>query len=326
MKADRLLSALLLLQAHGRLTGRDLARRLEVSERTIHRDMEALGAAGVPIFALRGARGGWQLTEGWQTKVPGLEAAELRALVMAQPPRVLGDLRLASAAERALGKVMASLPASLRQQAVSIRQRLHVDVEGWRGGSENLSKLPTVEEAVWGGRRLAIRYVKGGRERLQGEVVERIVDPLGLVLKNSAWYLVAMTPDGFRTYRISRMEAATPLDAPCVRPPDFDLATYWKTSTKEYEQALPRFETVLRVAPRSAAYFQRWRTASIVGPPGEPDAEGWRLLRVHFECLDEACFVVLGLGQAVEPVEPAALRDKVRSEAEALLARMAHLV
>ena len=155
MKADRLLSALMLLQGHGRLTGRELAKRLEVSERTVHRDMEALSAAGVPVYALRGAQGGWQLAEGWQTSVPGLEEQELRALLMAQPPRVLGDLRLASAAERAMGKLMASLPAAMRQQAVSIRERLHIDVEGWRGSRENLSMLPVVEEAVWRNRQLS---------------------------------------------------------------------------------------------------------------------------------------------------------------------------
>src|SRR6476661_4646275 len=122
MKADRLLSALLLLQAHGRLTGRDLAGRLEVSMRTVHRDMEALGAAGVPVFALRGAQGGWALDKGWRTQVPGLDEAELRALLMAQP-RVIGDVRLAAAAESALGKLMASLPAAMRERAASIRKR-----------------------------------------------------------------------------------------------------------------------------------------------------------------------------------------------------------
>src|SRR5688572_16434907 len=146
MRADRLLSALLLLQAHGRLTGRELARRLEVSTRTVHRDMEALGSAGVPVLALRGARGGWQLEEGWRTRVPGLEEAELHALLMAQP-RVLGDARLARAAERALDKLLAALPAPLREQAASIRQRLHIDTTGWRGTPEDLSQLPVVQDA-----------------------------------------------------------------------------------------------------------------------------------------------------------------------------------
>src|SRR5580692_6153282 len=132
MRAARLLSELLLLQAHGRLTGKQIATKLGVSERTVHRDMDALSAAGVPVFALRGSRGGWQLDEDWRTQVPGLDEAELRALLMAQP-RVLGDPALASAAERALGKLMAALPASMRDRAASIRQRLHVDTTAWRG-------------------------------------------------------------------------------------------------------------------------------------------------------------------------------------------------
>src|ERR1700740_2549562 len=135
MRADRLLSTLLLLQAHGRLSGRELADRLEVSARTVHRDMEALSAAGVPVFALRGARGGWQLDEDWRTRVPALDEAELRALLMAQP-RDTGAPGLARAAERPLDKLMAALPASLRGQAASIRQRLHVDTAGWRGSRE----------------------------------------------------------------------------------------------------------------------------------------------------------------------------------------------
>src|ERR1700738_5017973 len=137
MRADRLLSILLQLQARGRLTSHHLARQLEVSMRTIHRDMEALSAAGVPVFALRGAHGGWQLDEDWRTRVPGLDAVELRALLMAQP-RGIGAARRARAAERALEKLMAALPVSLRAQAASIRQRLYVDTTGWRGANENL--------------------------------------------------------------------------------------------------------------------------------------------------------------------------------------------
>src|SRR5690349_4227338 len=178
MKSDRLLSTLLLLQAHGRLTGREMAKRLEVSMRTVHRDMDALSAAGVPVFAMRGAQGGWQLDEGWRTQVPGLDETELRALLMAQP-RVLGDVRLAAAAESALGKLMAALPEAMRERAASIRQRLHVDTTGWRGTGENLAMLPVVQEAVARDRKLAIKYWKAE------ELVERTVDPLGLVAKGS---------------------------------------------------------------------------------------------------------------------------------------------
>src|SRR5687767_14095251 len=146
MKADRLLSALLLLQAHGKLAGRALAERLSVSARTVHRDMEALSAAGVPVFALRGSRGGWQLDEGWRTRVPGLDEGELSALLMAQP-RVIGDARLAASAERALVKLIAALPVPMRERAASIRQRLYVDATGWHGTVQNLAALPIVQDA-----------------------------------------------------------------------------------------------------------------------------------------------------------------------------------
>src|ERR1700744_5246085 len=147
MKSDRLLSALLLLQAHGRLSSRELAERLEISQRTAHRDMEALSAAGVPIVALRGARGGWELEKGWRTKVPGLDEAELRALLMAQPS-ALGDPRLIAAAERAFGKLMAAMPGGMQQQAASIRARVHIDPTGWRPAGEDVSALPVIQEAL----------------------------------------------------------------------------------------------------------------------------------------------------------------------------------
>src|ERR1017187_3840182 len=140
MKADRLLSVLLLLQAKGRVTERELAERLEVSQRTIHRDHEALSAARIPLVALRGSQGGWELEKGWRTQVPGLDEAELRALLMAQP-RAVGHPRLAAAAESALNKLMAALPGPMRAQAAAMRERLHVDATGWRETGEDLSML-----------------------------------------------------------------------------------------------------------------------------------------------------------------------------------------
>lgn len=228
------MSALLLLQARGQMTGRELAVKLEVSERTVHRDMEALSAAGVPVFAMRGAHGGWQLDEDWRTQVPGLDEAELRALLMAQP-RSLGDKRLAAAADRAIGKVMAALPEPLRERASSIRERLYIDVTGWRGTTENLSMLAIVQDAVAQDRKLQFWYWRAGRER-----VERIVDPLGLVAKGSTWYLYAGTDRGNRTYRISRMEDAKLLDIPSIRPPNFNLEAAWKISAEEFRDEVNR--------------------------------------------------------------------------------------
>ncbi len=315
MRADRLLSEVLLLQAHGRLSGREMAERLEVSERTVHRDMEALSAAGVPVFALRGSQGGWELDRDWRTQVPGLEEAELRALLMAQP-RVIGDARLAAAAERAIGKLMAALPVPMRAKAVSMRQRLHVDTTAWRGTSENLAMLPIVQDAVTRDRKLAFRYRRPG-----AEPDARTVDPLGLVAKGSSWYLVALTPRGMRTYRVSRIEKARLLDLPSRRPADFDLASYWKTSTAQFVEAWHRFEAVLRLDPRAANWVKMWRIASPVEGAQNPDAEGWTTFRVQFEQEEEACFVVLGLGARAEVIEPESLRERVLSEITRLVER-----
>jgi predicted DNA-binding transcriptional regulator YafY len=317
MKADRLLAALLLLQARKRLTGRELAKRLEVSQRTVHRDMEALSAAGVPVFALRGAQGGWQLDEDWRTRVPGLDEAELRALLMAQP-RVIGDPRLAAAAERALAKLMAALPVPLRERAASIRQRLYVDTTGWRGTTENLAMLPIVQEGVWRDRKLAFVYWRAGRER-----VERIVDPLGLVAKGSTWYLVARTPAGFRTYRVSRIEEAKLLDAPSERPANFDLAAYWESSTEEFREGWKKYHATLRLEPRAAERMKTWRIASPVedGASLDADAEGWITLHVQFGHEDEAFFVVMGLGAEVDVIEPLSLHDRVAAAVAAVIER-----
>jgi predicted DNA-binding transcriptional regulator YafY len=315
MKAERLLSTLLLLQARGRLTGRELARRLEVSLRTVHRDMEALSASGVPVLALRGAQGGWQLDEGWRTKVPGLDASELQALLMAQP-RVVGNARLARAAERALEKLMAALPVSLREQATEVQKRLHVDTTGWGGTPEDLSLLPMVQDAVSRDRRLAITYWPPGRKP-----TERVVDPLGLVAKGGTWYLVAGTPNGLRTFRVSRIENARLLDEACERPADFDLAAYWKDATEELRKTRDRYEVTLRLEPATAASFQRWRRHSPRPAGSGPSPEGWVTIRAQFDDEDQALFVVLGLGPRVDVVEPLALQKRVAADHKAALER-----
>jgi predicted DNA-binding transcriptional regulator YafY len=303
-----LLSTLLLLQAHGRQTGRQLARRLEVSERTVHRDMDALSAAGVPVFALRGARGGWQLDDAWRTQVPGLDEAELRAFLMAQP-RVIGDTRLAAAAERALNKLIAAMPVSLRAQAASMRQRLHVDSTGWWGAPHDLEALPTVQDAVSRDRKLTIVY-----RRVNSERAERTVDPLGLVAKGTTWYLVANTPAGFRTYRVSRIEQATLLDTPSVRPPDFDLAAYWKSSTAEFLENRSRYQTTLRLRSEAADKLKKWHMCSPAQADDTPDADGWISVRVGFEDEDQALFIVLGFGSRARVIDPPRLRDRVATE------------
>jgi predicted DNA-binding transcriptional regulator YafY len=295
------------------MTGRALAERLEVSQRTMHRDMEALSAAGVPVTALRGAQGGWQLEKGWRTQVPGLDAAELRALLMAQP-RALSEPRLAAAAERALGKLMASLPGAMREQAVAMRERLHVDANDWRPVSEDLSMLPAVQDAVARDCRLSFSYT-----RADGEIGLRIVDPLGLVVKGMTWYLVARTPRGMRTYRVSRMSAVTPLAISFERPARFNLAKHWKKSVTELEAQRRRYSATLLLSPQAAESLIRWCVATPARTPlPEGAPAGWTAMGVDFESEEQALFVALGMGARVRVMEPEELRQRVAAETKAM--------
>lgn len=316
MKSDRLLSVLLLLQAKGRVTEREIAERLEVSQRTVHRDMEALSAARVPLSAIRGSQGGWELERGWRTQVPGLDEGELRALLMAQP-RAIGHSRLAAAAESALNKLMAALPAPMKAQAAAMRERLHVDPTGWRGSGEDLSMLGAVQEAVAGDRKLAFDYM-----RADGQKGPRTVDPLGVVAKGMTWYLVARAASGMRTYRVSRMSGVTVLATKFERPAKFDLAEYWKESTERLSERRGGFEVTLSLAPQAAQRLTEWGAVrprkdgdSEAEKAGAGAADGWVRLTASFDDESDARFIVLGLGSRARVIAPEGFGRQIADEA-----------
>jgi predicted DNA-binding transcriptional regulator YafY len=314
VKSDRLLSALLLLQAKGRVTSRELSERLEVSQRTVHRDMEALSAANVPISALRGAQGGWQLERDWRTQVPGLDEAELRALMMTQP-RALSDPGMAAAAERAFGKLMASLPNRMREQAAAMSERLHVDPTGWHATTEDLSMLPIVQDAVARDCKLTFDYT-----RADGQRAPRTVDPLGIVAKGTSWYLVARAPHGLRTYRVSRMQAVTPLATKFERPQNFKLAAHWKLSTSQLLEQRVHYDAVVALDPKAAHLMRNWcATRPIEDGKTYPIPEDWIAMNVRFEDEEQARFIILGLGRKACVLEPPALRQRIFDEASTIL-------
>ncbi len=187
---------------------------------------------------------------------------------------------------------MASLPEPLRERAVSIRQRLHVDTTGWRGTAEPLPMLPIVQDAVSRDRKLAIRYWRVNPERGTGprrKLVDRVIDPLGIVAKGTTWYLVANTPRGFRTYRVSRIEHATLLDKPCLRPPSFDLAAHWKSSTEQFTEGWKRIDVTLRLEPGAAEEMKIWHLNTKVDEAATSnDPDGWVTMRVQFDAEGEA--------------------------------------
>lgn len=306
MRADRLLSILMLLQVHHRLTARELAERLEVSERTIHRDMEALSLAGVPVVAERGRGGGWSLLDSYQTTLTGLNLAEIQALFLPKPTHVLADLGWSQAFETALLKLLVALPSANRQQAEAVSQRIHLDPTGWHHWDEEMSAFPILQTAVWQERQVYLNYERSDRKR-----IDRLVHPLGLVAKGSVWYLVAAVDEEVRSYRISRVHRATLTETPCIRPLSFNLAEYWQRSMAEFQTNLPHYPVMVRAAPeamprlRYAGHFAR------VEQVHSPDADGWTPVSIRFDVEESACAYVLGFGAQMEVLQPLQLRDRV---------------
>jgi predicted DNA-binding transcriptional regulator YafY len=310
MRADRLLSILLLLQSHRRVTARNLAERLEVSERTILRDMDALSGSGIPVIAGRGRGGGWSLLDDYQTKLTGLSPGEIQSLFLARPARLMADLGLKRESEAALIKLEASLPAGMRAQAELARQRILIDPRGWRDPAESISWLPVLLDAVWRGKQVRFLYARD-----LCDPAERTGDPLGLVAKGSTWYLVAKVEGETRTYRVSRMREAAALDQSAAFPPNFDLAAYWERSAAEFREKLPRYYATF-LAEHSVMRWVRYRGWRLE----EETPEGARIrVKVRFDIEDEAVQFALSFGGDVDVVEPAELRRKVLAGARAIL-------
>ena len=319
MRASRLVNLLLLLQSRGGMTAAELARELEVSVRTVHRDVEELSAAGVPIYAERGPLGGIRLVDGYRTRLTGMTAEEAEALFLSGLPGPAAQLGLGTVVAAAQLKVMAALPPELRSRASRLVERFHLDVTGWFHTADPVPFLSTVAEAVWAGRRVRILYERGDRR------VERDVGPLGLVLKAGIWYVVASTADGqIRTYRGSRIEGCEVLDEAVERPPGFDLATHWAESSAAYERESPKVEVVVRLAPNRLG-----RLASFVGERAVETAErldvedpdGWLHLRLRLSWPEDVHGQLLAVGSSLEVLEPREVRERVMATAGRVVAR-----
>jgi predicted DNA-binding transcriptional regulator YafY len=314
MRADRLISIVLLLQANGRMTAETLASRLEVSQRTILRDMDALSSAGVPVVAERGTGGGWRLIDGYETKLTGLTPAEIRSLFLARPPALLAELGIKEAADAAWLKLRAALPVGVREQAEFVRQRLLIDSRNWRDAAESLTSLPVLLESLWSGQRLKFRY-----EKADGESSEREVDPLGLVARANRWYLVASRGDEQRTYRVSRIHSAEILTQRSDRPKDFDLAAYWEASTNRFREHLPRYDATFLVTQHILPWvcYRPWRILERA-----PAGDRFRV-SLRFDAPEEARQFALAHGAELEVLEPRELREHVIATAQAVLSAYA---
>lgn len=321
MRASRLLSILMLLQARGRMSAQALADAVEVSLRTVYRDVDQLSAAGVPVFAERGRHGGFQLRPGWQTRLTGLTEPEAKALFMAGLPGPAAELGLGGAARSAQRKMIAALPGDQQQDAERIAARFHLDPHDWYRASPPTEHLAAVADAVWRERRIAVRY-----ESWNG-VSERELEPLGLVLKAGTWYIAARSGarEPPRTYRLASIQALTPLERRFRRPARFDLAAWWRETTARFEASLYHGSARLRVSPRGLRLLQQMAPAvgdaAVRSRTEEGGPEDWCRVEVPIESIPHATSQLLRLGAEVEVIEPPELRHALCETAQDIVAR-----
>lgn len=309
MRASRLLAILLRLQQAGPATSEQLASELEVSVRTIYRDVAALQAAGVPVWTETGPGGGVRLLEGWRSRLDGLTADEAGALFLGGASGAVAELGLGTVLAAAQAKVLATLPPELRSRAARVRQRFLLDAPGWFHHGEDLPHLATVADAVWTERRLDLRYQRGSG------VVARRVDPLGLVLKGGTWYLVGRHRGRALTYRVSRIVEAEALDDRFERPDGFDLAAHWTESSAAFDRSILRERVQLRLSP-TAARELRWfvdatAATEALAAARPPDDAGWIEVDLAVEEEAVAASQLLALGDGVEVLAPATLRAAI---------------
>lgn len=310
MKASRLLSIMMMLQARGRMTAPALAQALEVSERTILRDIDQLSNAGVPIWSDRGRNGGFQLREGWRTELTGLTEREAHALFLAGLPEPATALGLDAIAASARLKMIASLPPESREQADRVASRLYIDTVDWYRAQETPPLLREVADAVWGAYRIEVRY-----ESWRG-LSRRELEPLGLVLKGGAWYLVARVAGrpGALTFRLANIHELKSSGRRFKRPARFDLAGHWREAMHRYEADLYRLTAHIAVSPRGEKWLlnERIKTLPVARDAWSPEVPaGWQALSMPIESIEHGVRKLLGYASEVKVIGPPALKHKL---------------
>jgi len=318
MRADRLLSLLMLLQARGRMTAKALSEEVQVSERTIYRDMEALSMAGVPLYAEAGPEGGFALLDSYRTTLTGLTEGEVRALFMLSIPAPLAELGVSQELRSALLKLSAALPDVRRHDEEQVRQRFHLDSAWWHQGEDSVPHLQTIHQAVWQDHQLHLKY-----RPMPTVEIEQVVDPYGLVAKAGVWYLVCARNSRVRAHRVSDLLDARLTGETFERPAQFDLAAFWRAWCIEREKSHAAYPVLVRVAPDFIPWLPMYFGAPIrekIAQAGPPDAEGWITLELAFESLEAARDRLLDLGRGVEVLKPLALRKSITDYAAQIVA------
>jgi predicted DNA-binding transcriptional regulator YafY len=307
MRASRLLSMLILLQLRGRLTAEELAKEFGITARTVYRDIDSLNAAGIPVYGDRGPGGGFQLVDGYRTRLTGLAADEAEAMFLMGMPGLATELGLGTPASSAGNKLLASLPASLSAGAKRIGARFYFDSADWYHTAQLYEHLPAITRAVLDQRVAVFKYQSWKQRR------EWRVGPLGLVMKAGSWYLVARSGGHDRIYKVLNMSELTITKHGFERPADFNLEAFWRTDLKRFETALRPNTAVLRASSTGLTRLSMLGAfaADAVRAASAPDANGWSRLELPIERSEHTALALLGAGPEVEVLGPATLRSQI---------------
>lgn len=317
MRADRLIRLMMVLNQRGRLTAQALARELEVSRRTIYRDLDALTIAGVPVYSEGGPGGGIWLDENYRVSLTGLNEGELQSLFIARAAGPLAELGLGQAMDDALLKLFAALPSLHHQQIERFRAGIYLDPGGWWPGDEtSATYLQTLQMAVFQQLEVQMLY-----ERNNGERLRRCVQPYGLVAKADAWYLVAAHStegeEAWRTYRLSRIVALTLGEESFERAAGFDLRQYWHAHAADFIRGVEIVECTLRVRATRLQFLRLYLSGGMTIEPVEADAE-WLRVTIRVGEPEAAVMIATGLGADAEILAPDSLRVQVTTHVQRL--------
>ena len=316
MKAERLIKILLILQHGEMINTRTLANELGVSERTIHRDMESLSLVGIPVYSERGVAGGWRLVDDWKHKLSYLKEKEIISLFLPSSEKIIADLNLDMSVDELKQKLLLSVPDHVKESAINLSERIHIDTSSWRNSQEKMKYMDLVQQAVMDSKKVTIHYEKGNRVEKTYEI-----DPLGLVAKGNTWYLVATNDKKeYRNYRVSRILGVQVLDEQFNRPDDFVLADYWKESKEKFIQSLPEFQVEVEASKHilnrimfTGRFVRHVKNSTV------QNESKWIPVSLSFPTEEEATNFILGFGNQMKVIDPLYLQDELTRRAKEVL-------
>lgn len=314
MRADRLMSILILLQSRGKMTAKELANELEVSVRTILRDMDALTTAGIPIVAERGRNGGWRLFDHFRSKLSGFTIDDMKSLFLVPSSELLEDLGFINQRLDTRQKLLAVIPSTYRGEAQAIWECIHIDTGTWRQSKEKVHAFKIVQQAVLDQRKLRIDY-----EQANGVQKERFIEPFGLVAKGNKWYLVAARNGEMRNYRVSRIRHAKVEHETFQKPPHFNLAAYWKQSKAAFVQKLPNYDVQVEIHPDIMKRINFTGKFVKIIKADNPNGDKWIPATLRFDDQQEAIAFILGFANKIKVLSPKDLPEKVVSLAKSVI-------